>query len=223
MKNISLILNIVLIVAVIFLYIDRFSGKSSDTTPSDNTKETGSEVVYINLDSLMNSYDLYNELKTELMQEQQKLEANLNSKLKAYQRRAMEFQQKVEKRLVTSSQAEKMQRNLINEQQKLAQLKDQLQMQLMEKEQGMTKQIYDKLHDYLDRYNEENNHKIILGNTLGNVVLKADDKLDITNTILKGLNEEYQNQQISDKEDKEKKDDKKEEKDSKEDKKEKKK
>ncbi len=203
MKNISLILNIVLIVAVVFLYVDRFSGNSSESNPVDNQSVGGSEaVVYINLDSLMNGYDLYNELKTELMQEQKKLETNLNSKLKAYQRRAMEFQQKVEKRLVTSSQAEKMQRNLINEQQKLAQLKDQLQMQLMDKEQNMTKQIYDKLHDYLDRYNKEHKHKVILGNTMGNVVLKAEKQLDITSTILKGLNDEYQNQEVSKEEDK---------------------
>ncbi len=198
MKNISLILNIVLLVAVIFLYVDRFSNNSSSDVPAASADEVAnSEIVYINIDSLMNNYDLYNELKTELMQEQQKLEANLNSKLKAYQRRAMEFQQKVEKRLITSSQAEKMQRNLIAEQQKLARLKEQLQMQLMEKEQGMTKQIYDKLHNYLDNYNNKQNHKIILGNTLGNVVLKAQNNLDITNIILKGLNEDYQSEQVS--------------------------
>ncbi len=194
MKNISLILNIILIVAVIFLYVDRFSGSKSQKQQDNNdAKSIGSEVVYINLDSLMNGYDLYNELKTELMQEQQKLEKNLNSKLKGYQRRAMEFQQKVEKRLVTSSQAEKMQQQLLLEQQKLAQLKDQLQMQLMEKEQAMTKQIYEKLHAYLDKYNEKQNHKIILGNTMGNVVLKADEALNITDVILNGLNEEHQN------------------------------
>ncbi len=197
MKNISLILNIILIVAVVFLYVDRFSGNSQKSAESSSQTSASADIVYINLDSLMNSYDLYNELKTELMQEQKKLESNLNSKLKAYQRRAMEFQQKVEKRLVTSSQAEKMQQNLINEQQKLAQLKDQLQMQLMQKEQDMTKQIYDKLHNYLDKYNQDKHHKIILGNTLGNVVLKAQDNLDITNIILKGLNEEYQNQQVN--------------------------
>lgn len=194
MKNISLILNIVLIVAVVVLYIDRFSGGSEQKNDSiDSSNSTKSEIVYINLDTLMNSYDLYNELKTELMQEQQKLEANLNSKLKAYQRKAMEFQQKVEKRLVTSSQAEKMQQQLLREQQKLSQLKDQLQMQLMEKEQEMTKQIYDKLHNFLDRYNDEKKYEIILGNTMGNVVLKAKSKLDITNEVLTGLNEEYQN------------------------------
>lgn len=199
MKNISLILNIVLLIAVLLLYIDRFSGDSSDSgkVDTEQSSDAGAAVVYINLDSLMNSYDLYNELKTQLMQEQQKSEANLNSKVKAYQRKAMEFQQKVEKRLVTSNQAEQMQQQLIAEQQSLGQLKDQLQMQLMEKEQGMTKQIYDRLSDYLKKYNETKKHKIILGNTMGNVVLEASDKLDITNIILSGLNEEYQNEQAA--------------------------
>lgn len=200
MKNVSLILNIVLIIAVALLYIDKFAGDSDEEINNESIAKPGEEIVYINLDSLMNSYDLYNELKTELMQEQQKLEANLNSKLKGYQRRAIEFQQKVEKRLVTTKQAEQMQQQLMNEQQSLAQLKDQLQMQLMEKEQEMTKQIYDKLNDYLEKYNKTKKHRIILGNTMGNVVLKADNKLDITNAILEGLNGEYQNNEVSDEE-----------------------
>ena len=193
MKNISLILNIILVVAVAVLYINNFAGGSNDETGSTEVSTSQkAEIVYINLDSLMNSYDLFNELKTQLLQEQQKSENNLNSKLKGYQRRAMEFQQKVEKRLVTSSQAEKMQQQLMNEQQNIAQLKDNLQMQLMEKEQEMNKQIYDKLNDYLKKYNKTKKYKMILGNTMGNVVLQADDALDITNAILKGLNEEYQ-------------------------------
>lgn len=205
MKNVSLILNIVLIIAVGLLYIDKFSGGSQEDEEIVSGENGGAaEVVYINLDSLMNNYDLYNELKTELIQEQQKLEGSLNSKVKGYQRRAMEFQQKVEKRLVTSSQAEKMQQQLINEQQTIAQLKDELQMQLMEKEQEMTKQIYDKLHAYLEKYNNSKKHEIILGNTMGNVVLKANNQLDITNTILKGLNEEYQSENVTDQETEEK-------------------
>ena len=210
MKNISLILNIVLIIAVSLLYIDKFSGSSEENDQTtNNSSGSSSDVVYINLDSLMNSYDLYNELKTELMQEQQKHEASLNSKLKGYQRRAMEFQQKVDKRLVTTAQAEQMQQQLIAEQQNLAQLKDELQMQLMEKEQQMTKQIYDQLTSYLENYNKWKKHKIILGNTMGNVVLQADNKLDITSIILQGLNEEYQNKSTEkNTEDKDKEDDK---------------
>jgi outer membrane protein len=199
MKNISLYLNIVLIIAVGLLYIDRFAGGGSEgqKVQSENNTGTGAEVVYVNIDTLLNGFDLYNELKTGLMQEQQQSEANLNSKSKAYQRKAMEFQQKIEKRLVTSSQAEQMQQQLLNEQQSLIQYKDQLQMQLMEKEQNVNKQIFEKVTQYLKKYNTGNKHKIILGNSAGTNVLEADSNLDITSIILKGLNEDYQKESKS--------------------------
>jgi outer membrane protein len=109
----------------------------------------------------------------------------------------MEFQQKIEKRLVTSAQAEQMQQQLLNEQQSLMQYKDQLQMQLLEKEQNVNKQIFEKVTKYLKNYNKGNKHKIILGNSMGTNVLEADPKLDITNFILKGLNEDYQKESKS--------------------------
>lgn len=193
MKNISLYLNIVLIIAVTLLYIDRFTGNGTKNEHESSELSNGvsDEVVYINIDSLLNGFDLYNELKTELIQEQQNADANLNSKSKVYQRKAMEFQQKVEKRLVTSSQAEQMQQQLLNEQQSLMQYKEQLQMQLLEKEQNMNKQIFEHVTDYLKKYNKSKKHKIILGNTMGTNVLEADSKLDITSIILKGINEDY--------------------------------
>jgi len=192
MKNVSFYLNIVLFIAVALLYIDRFTGNEAQTGQDNAKPGSSAEVVYINIDSLLNGYDLYNELKTSLMQEQQQSEKNLNSKSMAYQRKAMEFQQKVEKHLVTNSQAEQMQQQLINEQQNLVQFKDQLQMQLMEKEQSMNKQIFEKLTDFLKTYNKTKKHKIILGNSAGTNVLEADKNLDITTAVLTGLNKEYQ-------------------------------
>jgi len=102
------------------------------------------------------------------------------------------FQQKVEKHLVTNSQAEQMQQQLMNEQQNLVQFKDQLQMQLMEKEQSMNKKIFDKITQFLKKYNQSKKHKIILGNSMGTNVLEADSNLDITEVVIKGLNEDYQ-------------------------------
>jgi len=194
MKNISLYLNIVLIVAVTLLYVDRFS--NNDDTNSENTvknKNKNSEIVYVNIDTLMNGYDLYNERKTELMKEQKKLENSLSSKSKSFERKAMEFQQKVDKHLVTNNQAQQMQQQLVQEQQNLLKLKEQMQMQLMQKEQSMNKDIFDNLKKYLEIYNKGDKHKIILSNTYGGNVLLAKDNLDITEVILNGLNEEYQN------------------------------
>jgi len=203
MKNISLYLNIVLFIAVALLYIDRFSGDGGNNKQNSQVSSTASgDIVYINVDSLLNSYDFYNDLKTNLMQEQQNLEASLNTKSKAYQRKAMEFQQKVEKRLVTQAQAEEMQQQLMNEQQSLLQLKDQLSMQLAEKEQHMNKQIFEKVTTFLKKYNKDLKHKIILGNSMGSNVLQADTTLDITSIALKGLNEDYQKESKEENKDK---------------------
>ena len=195
MKNISLYLNIVLIIAVTLLYIDRFSGDADSGSEHKikNKISNNSEIVYLNIDTLMNGYDLFNERKTELMKEQKRLETNLNSKSKSLERKAMEFQQKVEKHLVTNNQAQGMQQQLVQEQQNLLKLKEQMQMQLMEKEQKMNKDIFSNLKNYLKKYNKSDKHKIILSNTYGGNVLLAEENLNITEQILNGLNEEYQN------------------------------
>ncbi len=196
MKNISLYLNIVLIVAVTLLYVDRFSNgnDSSPDNKTDNSKQVNnSGIVYINMDTLMNGYDLYNDRKTELIKEQEKLEYSLNSKSKSFERRAMEFQQKVKKHLVTSIQAQQMESQLMQEQQNLLKLKEQMQMQLMTKEQTMNKEIFENLNKYLKKYNKGDKHKIILSNTYGGNVLLAKEDMNITKDILMGINKDYQN------------------------------
>jgi outer membrane protein len=193
MKNISIYLNIVLFIAVALLYVDKFAGNNKhDEKVADNGSANSADIVYINMDSLLNGYDLYNDLQTQFMQEQRQAEANLNSKSKAYQRKAMELQDKYEKHLVTQSQAEQMQQQLGNEQQNLIQAKDQIESQLMEKRQNLNKQIFDKIYEYLEKYNKTKKYKLILGNTMRSNILEGDKNLDITIPILKGLNEEYQ-------------------------------
>ena len=207
MKNISIILNVVLIIAVTLLYIDRFSGDDEKKNGNKESKTTNtdvnSEIVYINIDTLLNGYDFYNDLKTELIKEQKRLEANLNSKGKSLERKAMEFQQKVEKRLVTNNQAQEMQSQLMREQQNLMQLKEQLSMQLLEKEQKMNKQIFAKVNEELEEYNKKGNHKLILSNTFGGNILLAEENMNITETIMTKLNESYQNKQENVSEEKE--------------------
>ena len=197
MKNISIILNVVLIIAVTLLYIDRFSGKDKDKN-NVKTEATASEkavVAYVNIDSLLNGYDYYNDKQTEFLKEQQKQEAKLNSKGKALERKAMEFQNKVQKGLVTSSQAQQMQNQLMREQQNLMQLKDQISMDIMTRQQQTLQDIYQKIVAAIKDYNKDGKYKMVLGNTGGQDVLVADSALNITEIIVDKLNEEYQAEQ----------------------------
>ncbi len=199
MKNISIILNVVLIIAVTLLYVDRFSGKDKEEAKAlgENVSENVSKIAYVNIDSLLNGYDYYNDKQTEFLKEQQKQEAKLNSKGKALERKAMEFQNKVQKGLVTSNQAQQMQNQLMREQQNLMQLKDQISMDMMNRQQQTLQDIYQNIIAAIKEYNKDGKYKMVLGNTGGQNVLVADSALNITEIIVEKLNEEYQQKQAN--------------------------
>lgn len=195
MKNASLIINIVLIVAVLLLYIDRFSNRSGNDSSSENTNVVNSgegvTVAYVQMDSLLNNYSLYNELRVQFNQNQQRLESNLASKSRTLETKAADLQSKMEQRLVTQRQAEDMQRQLMQEQQNLIALRDEMAGKLMSDEQVMNKQIYDSIQSYLSDLNKKHNFKVILSTTTGGPVLLADSTLNLTKAVIDGMNKRY--------------------------------
>ena len=107
MKKASLILNIILIIAVLLLYIDRFvNNPKTQETKKDISKVTeasNSDIVYVNIDTLVDNYDLYNKLMLDFMQKQKDFENQLNSKMLSYQQKGTSLQQQYEKHLITSA------------------------------------------------------------------------------------------------------------------------
>ena len=197
MKNFSLITNIVLAVAVVVLYILHFVPKSSsnasaalqDTTGKFSPK-TGA-VVFVDIDTLISKYDMYNDLKKELEQKGQDKETQFNVKLKAFQKEAADFQDKVQKGLVTRSQAEEMQQGLQQKQQGIYQLQDQLRSEMADEQQVMNNKMLNSIMEYLKEYNQDKGYSFVVSRSFGGPVLFADQGLNITNDVVKGLNEKY--------------------------------
>lgn len=195
MKNISLILNVVLIVAVGVLYVLHFSGGGASTgkgstTVVDSTGRT-LKVAYVNMDSLFEKYAFYGDL-TELMeQKKQSSEATLNAKAASLERQAMEFQEKLQKHLITQRQAEEMGQKLEKDRQQILQLQADLTQRLVEDERLLNKQLYDSISSFLKDYNAEHNYNLVLSVALGTNLLYGDSTLDITADVIKGLNTRY--------------------------------
>lgn len=61
----------------------------------------------------------------------------------------------------------------------------------LEEDKVLTKAVTDKVNDFLQRYGEKMNYSIILGTTQTGNIVYAKDGLDITEEVIKGLNEEY--------------------------------
>lgn len=193
MKNLSVGLNIVLLIAVIVLFYLHFSSPAADSqTKAETTVVKGdgkSTVAYVNADSLFRNYEFYIDLTENFNRKRQEQESTLQSKQYEFERKYAEFQEKVSKRLVTTRQAEDMQKQLARQQEGLMQLRDQLTAEIMEAEAVMNQGLRDSIRSYLKDYNKKHNFAIIFS-TAGNI-LYGQESLDITEVVVDGLNNRY--------------------------------
>ena len=100
MKNLSLVLNAVLIVSVGVLFYLHFSTKSAVPKDSSQTNRVNPEgsfggIVYINLDTLLNSYGYFLDLQKEFANRQSEVEAELNNRGRQYEASALDYQNKI--------------------------------------------------------------------------------------------------------------------------------
>ncbi|MCF0166424.1 MAG: OmpH family outer membrane protein [Bacteroidales bacterium] len=193
MKQVSLILNIVLVIAVAALYVLFFTTKKAPVAESSSVQSVQSgDIVYIRIDSLVNAYDMYNDLKTELEGKVAAIENDLNKKGRAFENDAKSFQDKMQKGLLTRSQAETMNNELMQRQQSLQELSQQKQLEIAEQENVMLNTIMDAVTSYVKEYNKTHGYSLILTtSTASNTIIDGAAGIDITEAILNGLNQEY--------------------------------
>ena len=196
MKKVNLILNIVLVLAVAALYVLHFTGNSKTehmASAEDSRITAGSgDIVYINLDTLVNQYDMYNDLRTELESKVSAIENDLNKKGRALENDMKSFQEKMQKGLLTRSQMETMQNDLMARDQELRNLSQQKQMELAEEESVMYNRVMDAIRTYVDNYNKDKQFSLILTTTAAtNSIISGDQGLNITTEVINGLNQEY--------------------------------
>lgn len=196
MKYLSYIINVILALAIGALYYFYFTGKPGkskghelQTAALYNHK--GSPIVFINIDTLLNNYDYFFDLRDEFSNKQQELEAELNSKGKIYEQSAQDYQNKVQKGLITRREAADIEQQLLTEQQNLLKLRDDMNLQLQEEEQVRNRRLVDKIMEYLKDYNKDYNYEFIFSSSFGSNILFASDSLDITYSVLEGLNKRY--------------------------------
>ena len=194
MKNLSIGLNVLLLIAVIVLYILHFSGNSKSTSNQGGTVTVNADakIVYINMDTLLNNYTQSRELNEAFLK---KLEANrteLNIKVKNFDREAAEFRNKAENGgFMTRERAEQAQMDLMIKQQNLQKLQQEMTENAQREQMEINRKLYDAITNFLTEYNKAKGFQLILSTTLGGNVLFAQEGFDITNDVVNQLNEQY--------------------------------
>jgi len=186
-KNISLLLNVVLIIAVAFLYYKIYNGSTgSATVQSAGSGSLNTDIVFINSDTLLEDFEYFKTWKAEMDSKEDSIDNVLNAKAKSLESDVMKYQENAP--LMSPEQRAGAEEKLMARQQQLMQLKQDLVNELTDKESAMNDSLHDKLYRYLHEYNKDRNYKFILGYQRGGGILLANDSLDITKEILEGLN-----------------------------------
>lgn len=195
MKNISLIINIVLAVAVGILFFLYFSLKSEVKTIASTVPSTGSindvRIAFVNMDTLYAHYDEYMDLKAQIAEKQKRMENELNSKKNQYERKVMDYQDKVQKGLLLTSERQRIEQQLYVDQQNLLRLGESMQNELAEETRVLNNRLGNNIVEFLKEYNKDGKYVYIMSHVFGGNLLYVNDSLDITADVIKGLNEKY--------------------------------
>ena len=198
MKNTPLILSIVALIAAILvgiLQLTSGNGKAA-TVAAEGTETVAAKgaTVYFNLDRVLNEYDMANDLSSVVETKVQSIQQEITRRGNNLQKKANDFQEKIDKGLITRSVAEVQAQKLQQEQNDFNTYASQKQQEIAEEQQVMMNQIGDAIKKFIDKFNEEKQFALILscqGDVLPAPVVTGDASLDITDAVIAGLNEEY--------------------------------
>ena len=132
-----------------------------------------------------------NDLRAVVETKVQNIQAEVDRRGKKLEKEVNEFQEKLNKGLMTRSVAEVQSQKLQQQEAEFNNFANQKNNEILEEQTVMMNQLADAIKTYLDKYNEEKQYAMILTNQGGAPVITGSASLDITEEVLAGLNEEY--------------------------------
>jgi outer membrane protein len=161
---------------------------------ADTTALAGS-IVYFDMDKVMQGYDMANDLNSVFETKANGIQSEIDRRGKKLEKDAADFQNKMDKGLLTNSVAQVQYQKLQQQQQEYQQYVLNKQQEMGEEQQVMLNQIMDAISTFVKEFNEEHKYALILftssSNNISAPVVTGDERLDITDDILSGLNAAY--------------------------------
>ena len=188
------ILEGLLAAAVITLFVLHFAGNGKKTAVIDKPAEVGNgEIVYINIDTINENYELVKILTDSIDADKQKQAVVFQNRQRALEQKAANFQQNYSSGSLTPQQAQYAQQSLEEESTRLqsdyAQALESLEARYIAAQQQMN----DSLLAAAKRVNASYNASYIFAyqGSGGSQLLYADAAHDITQEVLNELNKSF--------------------------------
>ncbi len=173
------------------LYVLHFSSKTDQESsePQANVSAIPVNIAYINSDTLLKNYEFSKVAADELEGKKDELQAEYETRARGLQTEIQNFQRNAQN--MTIAQARAIEEDLTKKQQNLMRYQETLSQSLLQEETKISNELYDNVADYLRDYGMANNYQLVLTYQKGSGVLYANDSLNITQEVVKGLNEAY--------------------------------
>ena len=170
MKNTSLILSVISLVAVVVFGVLSLNGKGAAKTEAaeGETAEVQAakgDIVYIDLDRILMEYDMANDLRSVVETKVQTIQSEVTRRGKKLENDVKSFQEKIDKGLMTRSVAEAQGQKLQQQEVEFNNYAAQKQQEINEEQVVMMNQLGDAIQTYLQKYNEEKQYAMILTNS----------------------------------------------------------
>ena len=167
--------------------------KKPAPAPADSESLKG-EIVYFNLDRVLEEYDMANDLRSVVETKVNSINQEVTRRQNKLQKDANSFQDKLNKGLMTQSTAQVQYQKLQEQETSFQNYAAQKQQEIMEEQQVMLNQISDAIKSFVDEYNAQMGYAMIVasqGDILPVPVVTGEEKFDITDALIEGLNAAY--------------------------------
>ncbi len=189
MKNLSLILNVVLLLAVAILFYLHFASGKPSPASSSSTDVGDLKIAYIKSDSVLKHYEYLKFNRLQLEAKTKKMDQDYRNRAQGLQNEIAAYQRNVSS--MTLGQVRATEEDLGKKQQNLQMFQQTLSQQLMEEEQKLNKELYDRVTVFLKKYGEDKGLQFVLKFDQSSDVMFAGEALDISQDVIVGLNEAY--------------------------------
>ena len=167
---------------------------ASDASAESSPAVPSGAIVYFNMDRVISEYDMANDLRSVVETKVNSINQEVTRRGTKLEKDIKAFQDKINKGLLTQSVAESQNQKLIQQQNSFQTYAAQKQQEIAEEQQVMMNQIADAINSYIAEFNADKKYSLILatqGDIISVPVVAGAAELDITDTLLEGLNAAY--------------------------------
>lgn len=188
MKNVSLALNAVLLIAVAVLYFLHFNNGSKAEASNSGSASLG-KIAYINADTVLKYYEFTKVNNEKLQAKAQKLQDDLKSRAIALQGEINDYQRN--RNSLTIGQAQAVEEGLNRKGENYRMAEESAGQEIQMEQAKVAQALYGKITDYLKKYAAEQGIEVVLKFDATSDMWYGAQPLDISKAVIDGLNAEY--------------------------------